>query len=291
MRSANRTVTRDQEDSLAWAAAESRYTSDQNNALPALESYLKKYPDGQFHQDAEFMRAGILGARKDSKNAASAYAALADQGAGKYLERSAQEAGRIFYFELQDYPQAEKYFGLSKSVTGNREQRLDAMRGLLRSQYQQKKWVEAESNAQELLREKSISTDDKALAGMVIAQSLGSRGKYAEAQSAYRDVVAVNKAALGAEARYRIAESYYLMQDWKNAEKAAMETINKSGSYDYWITKAYILLGDIFTKQKDWFNAKATLQSVVDNSKITELKIEAQEKLDAVVMQEKGNNK
>jgi tetratricopeptide (TPR) repeat protein len=292
MRSANRTVTRDQEDSLAWAAAESRYTSsDQNAALSSIDAYLKKYPDGQFHQDAEYMRAGIYGARKDAKNAAAAYAALADEGAGKYLERSAQEAGRIYYFDLQDYPQAEKYFSISKSVTGNREQRLDAMRGLLRSQYQQKKWTEAEGNAQELLREKSISTDDKALAGMVIAQSLGSKGKYGEAQAAYRDVVAVNKAALGAEARYRIAESYYLQQDWKNAEKAAMETINKSGSYDYWITRAYILLGDIFTKQKDWFNAKATLKSVVDNSRITDLKIEAQEKLDAVVLQEKGNNK
>ncbi len=33
-----------------------------------------------------------------------------------------------------------------------------------------------------------------------------------------------------------------------------------------WVTKAYILLGDIYFKQKDYFNAKATYQSIVNNS-------------------------
>jgi len=292
MRSANRTVTRDQEDSLAWAAAEAKYTSnDPNMALESINSYLKRYPDGQFHYEAEYMRAGIYSSKKNFPEAAAAYAALADQGAGKYLERSAHEAGRLYYFEVKDYPKAEKYFTLSKSVTGNREERLDAMRGLLRSQFQQQKWKEAEGNAQELLKEKSIGADDKSLAGMVIARSLDDQGKYAEAQTAYREVVAANKAALGAEARYRIAETYYKSQDWKNAERAAMETVNKAGSYDFWITKAYILLGDIFMKQKDWFNAKATLQSVVENSRITELKTEAQAKLDEAIRLEKGSDK
>jgi len=142
-----------------------------------------------------------------------------------------------------------------------------------------------------LLKEKSIGADDKSLAGMVIARSLDDQGRYAEAQAAYRDVVSANKAALGAEARYRIAETYFKSQDWKNAERAAMETVNKAGSYDFWITKAYILLGDIFMKEKDWFNAKATLQSVVDNSRITELKAEAQAKLDEAVRLEKGSDK
>ncbi len=38
-----------------------------------------------------------------------------------------------------------------------------------------------------------------------------------------------------------------------------------------WVTKAYILLGDVYFKQQDYFNAKATYQSVVDNAKIEEL--------------------
>ena len=77
----------------------------------------------------------------------------------------------------------------------------------------------------------------------------------------------------------------------KNAEKAAMETINKSGSYDFWITKAYILLGDVFREQKDYFNAKDTLQSVMENSRNEELKEEAKVKLELVMEEEKKNSR
>lgn len=76
-----------------------------------------------------------------------------------------------------------------------------------------------------------------------------------------------------------------------DAEKAAFEVINKSGSYDWWVTKAYILLGDVYFRQKDYFNAKATFQSVVDNSLNAELKAEAQTKLNKVTEEESRNSK
>ncbi|HEY6956043.1 MAG TPA: tetratricopeptide repeat protein, partial [Flavisolibacter sp.] len=94
-----------------------------------------------------------------------------------------------------------------------------------------------------------------------------------------------------AEARYEIANSWYLTDHMSDAEKAAFEVINKSGSYDWWVTKAYILLGDVYFKQKDYFNAKATFQSVVDNSLNAELKSEAQTKLNKVIEEEKTSSK
>ena len=38
-------------------------------------------------------------------------------------------------------------------------------------------------------------------------------------------------------------------------------------NYDYWVAKTYILLADNYVKLKDNFQAKATLQSVIDNYK------------------------
>ena len=292
LKSAGRSISHNQQDSLAYSVAENRYANnDMNGALSAFNDYLKQFPEGEFSLDAHYFRAEIYNNRKDWKNATTGYEIVADRGASKYAERASQQAGRINYFELQDYVKAEKYFTISKAVTGNREQRLDAMRGLLRSQYQLKKWNEAVSNAQELMKEKSISTDDKVLASMIQGRANQNDGKYAEAIQHYRSVVSMNTAAYGAEARYEIADCYFRLNDVKNAERAAFETINKSGSYDFWITKAYILLGEVFWKQKDYFNAKATLQSVVENSRNTELKEEAQVKLELVTEEEKKNSK
>ena len=63
------------------------------------------------------------------------------------------------------------------------------------------------------------------------------------------------------------------------------------GNNDYWIVKSYILLADIFIKQKDYFNAKATLTSVVKRTKNTELKQEASKKLAEVKTLEKHHSK
>ncbi|MFT3704758.1 MAG: tetratricopeptide repeat protein [Agriterribacter sp.] len=292
MNSVGRSVTVNEEDNLTYKAGENKYIDrDYNAALTAFSNYLTKFPDGQHALDAWFLRSEIYNQRKDWPNAAAGYGEVVDKGPSKYAEMAASQAGRIYYFELQNYPKAEVYFSKLKELAAGGENRIEGMRGLLRSQYQQKKWADAVANAQELLREKNTSVDDKVLAYMVTARSLQDKTQYTEAIQNYRNVVSINKASFAAEARYEIANCYFSLNDLKNADKAAFETINKSGSYDFWITRAYILLGDIYLKQKDYFNAKATLQSVVDNSKITELKNEANDKLQHVISEEKSNSK
>ena len=36
-------------------------------------------------------------------------------------------------------------------------------------------------------------------------------------------------------------------------------------AYEYWVVKGFILLSDIYVKEKDYFQAKATIQSIMDN--------------------------
>ncbi len=109
--------------------------------------------------------------------------------------------------------------------------------------------------------------------------------------AAFKSVATINKAAWGAEARYEIANCYFSLNNLATAEKSAMEVIKVTGSYDFWVAKAYILLGDIFMQQKDYFNAKATYQSVAANATISEIKTEAQQKLDRAIAEEKLNSK
>jgi lipopolysaccharide biosynthesis regulator YciM len=142
-----------------------------------------------------------------------------------------------------------------------------------------------------LLAEKGSGTDDKILANMAIAKSYQSNNEYEKAITNYRTVASLSKAAYGAEARYEIANCLYTQNRYKDAEKAAFEVINKSGSYELWVTKAYILLGDLYYKQKDYFNAKATYRSVMDNAKIEELRQEADLKLKQAIEEEGKQSK
>jgi TolA-binding protein len=292
MKKAGRPLSVDAEDSLTFSAAEAQYENGNVTAsLNAFNNYLQKFPEGAHTVDANFYRGEIYNSKGDWNNALSGYEAVVAEAPNKYAEKSALTAARIYFFELKNNAKAEIYYTQLKQFTTSQENKLEAMRGLLRCQYQQQKWTDAVNNAKDLLNQKGSSSDDKALANMAIAKSYQVGGQYDLAIANYKTVVAINKSALAAEARYEIANSWFAVDHLTEAEKAAFETINKSGSYDYWVTKSYILLGDIYFREKDYFNAKATFQSIVDHSINTELKTEAQIKLSKVIEEESKNSK
>ena len=291
-RQAGRPLTVSAEDSLTFAAAELQYESGNGAAaLESLNKYVQRFENGTYATNAHYYLGEIYGTKKDWNNALTNYRFVAERAPNTFAEKAVLQAARINFFELKNYAQAEKYYAQLNLISSTQESKLEAMRGLLRSQYQQQKWNDAVNNAKELLAQKGSSTDDKTLANMAIGKSAQINGQYDVAITNYKAVIGLNKAALAAEARYEIASTYLQLNRLNDAEKAAFEVINKSGSYDWWVTKAYILLGDVYLAQKDYFNAKATYQSVVENSLNAELKAEAESKLNKVTTEESKNSK
>jgi predicted negative regulator of RcsB-dependent stress response len=74
------------------------------------------------------------------------------------------------------------------------------------------------------------------------------------------------------------------MQDsLDKCRKNIMEFNNQFNNYDFWLGKTFILLSDFYIKKGDKFQAKATLNSVLENFddaeilRIAKLKLEALE--------------
>jgi TolA-binding protein len=292
MRQNGKPISENEEDSLTFRSSMMRYEArDIQGARAGFAAYLAKFPQGRYHIDANYLVAEMLISAKLNQDALPYYKAVADEAPNKYAERSTLQAARIYYFDLKDYASAEKYFTQLKTIAGEQENRLEAMRGLLRCQFKAQKWKEASANAEDLLQEKGIAADDRMMASLVVAKNHHLNNEPEAAITAYKQVIAAGKSEYAAESQYQIADILLHQNKLAEAEKAGFEVIRKMGSYDYWVTKSYILLGDVYAQQKDYFNAEATLKSVVDNATVTELKEEAQRKLDAVLEEKNKANK
>lgn len=285
-------VSATQEDQLAYEEAEVQFNNGNfDAAIQRFETYLSKFPDGKYSLEANYYKSEIYFSRKDWAKAVVGYSAVADKAPNKFGEKSLLQAARLYFFNLKDYANAEKYFGKLKDFATSEENKMEAMRGLLRCQYQLQKWPDAVANAKDLLTQKGLSTDDKVLANMAIAKSYQVHGDCTTALQYFRIAAGLTKSAYGAEARFEIADCLFKGNELKDAEKAAFEVINKSGSYEEWVTRSYLLLGDIYFAEKDYFNAKATFQSIVENAKIEELRLQAQQKLAQVATEENKSSK
>ena len=292
MRRNGKSISINEADSLTYTAAGLKYNAnDCKAAISGFKNYLTQFPNGTYVLEAHYFSSECYKAAKDFQNALLGYDYVNSLGLNRFFEKATLEAARISYFEIMDYGKAKKYFESLASGSVNEDNQLEALRGLVRCCYQVKDYEEANDAAKKLLTKKGISTDDRSIAFFVLGKSQQVNKDCTAAIASFKSCAAINKAAWGAEARYEMANCQFGMGSLALAEKSALAVIKETGSYDNWVTKSYILLGDIFMQQKDYFNAKATYESVAKNATITELKNEAQQKLDKAIEEEKSASK
>jgi predicted negative regulator of RcsB-dependent stress response len=207
------------------------------------------------------------------------FSSLADNAPNAYAERAALIAARLNYFNYQNYDLAEKYFTILLQIATQKENTTEANKGLLRCQYKAEKWVDANKIAQLIIEDKNSAIDDVEMANMTIYHQNLIAGDTSAALQIINKVIKTGSSDITAEAHYQLAYIYLLQNKLSLAEKTAFDIIKKQASYEYWVTKTYILLGDIYVAQKDSFNAIATYKSVADNATIEPLKIVAAQKL------------
>ena len=70
---------------------------------------------------------------------------------------------------------------------------------------------------------------------------------------------------LSAEALYHRASILITQLDLDSARSDIYKLNDDFSAYEYWVVKGFILLSDIFISEKDYFQAKATIQSIMDN--------------------------
>jgi len=278
-------------DSTYYSAAESQFASSKwDKAVETFTTYLQQYPRGIFTLKAHYYRAESNYQLKKYPEALADYDAVLQYQWNDFSENSALRAATIAY-DLKNDSAALGYYLKLRSSSMNQDKLLKAYNGLVKTNYNLKKYPETILYADTLLVFPGL--DDITLGETMLlkAKSLQASGKQDEAINIYNQLDNVKFGMNAAEARYQVTDIYFQQGKLKEAETAANNNIRQSAGYDYWIIKTYLLLADILTKEKDYFNAKATLQSIVKNSKIPALKEEAAKKLDQVKKLEKKQSK
>ena len=269
-----------EQDSLIYRAAMIQY-EDRNytNASIGLKKYYASYPTGKYSIDALHLLAEMAYTSEQFDSAALYFSKIANIAPNKYAERASIVAARLNYFNLKDFKAAEQYFKIALEYATQQEQKNEAIKGLLRCQYKTENWAEASKTAALILADKNSASDDVLMSNMAMYQQAIVQLDTIKAITILNTVLKSNSSVYTAEAHYNLALIYFQQQKFNLAEKTAFDVVKKQASYEYWVTKTYILLGDIYVAQNDQFNAIATYKSVAENATIQSLQQIALDKL------------
>jgi FimV-like protein len=86
------------------------------------------------------------------------------------------------------------------------------------------------------------------------------------AETEFKRILTNGKDETGAEAKFWLCEMLYRQKKYKEAKDGILELNKQFADYEKWRVRAFILLADVYIGLNDPDQAKATLQSVIDNS-------------------------
>jgi TolA-binding protein len=264
-------------------ASETKYMNgDCEKATKGFNNYIQQFPTGYFVTNAYFYKAECDNKNNNSDDAIKEYSFVAGVPQNKFSESALLHLADICY-KLKRYDSAANYYNRLEGNSEFKTNIIEARTMEMRCYWKAGKYSNAIKAANVLIATEKVSNEALAEAHITVARSALAIDSIPLAQTEFEFTFKQSPASeYGAESKYNIAYIYFKLKDYKQSEKTVFEVINQVPSYDYWIAKSFILLADIYVVNGNTVQAKATLQSIIDNYEGSDLVTIAHQKLNAI---------
>jgi TolA-binding protein len=207
-----------------------------------------------------------------------------------FTEKSLLRAAQTYYQRKKYQRSVDLYVELERTAE-YKSNILAARIGTMRGYFLMKEYPLATEAARAVISSEKVESEILAEAHYIIAKSAFETDDYNLALAEFRATESLTRSEIGAASLYYVAYVQYLRSEHDSSERSIFKLASRSPSYDYWVAKGFILLADNYVQMDNAFQAKATLQSIIDNSGDEELVNIAKEKLEKIVEEESLSQK
>jgi tetratricopeptide (TPR) repeat protein len=277
-------------DSARYQIAENHYMNGNcEEAVKNFTHYLERDSLGVFELNARFYRAECEYKSEYLNEALLDYQFVLDKAVNKFTETALQRAAKLRYGLGQYNESKETYLRLLS--TAEQAENIDlAQYMLVKLSAQLEDYENVIKYGQAVMKQPKAATYIQEEVGMLMAMAYQKQDDYNRAFDLYLEL-SDSQTEYGAQAKYEVAFIEYLRGNYDSCETWVLRLINHVPAYDYWIAKGFLLLADKYVVENDFFQAKYSLQSVIDNYEGEELREIAQSKLQVILNREATERK
>lgn len=280
-------ISLDEQDSISYFSAEAQYINEHFEASKELfDHYLIEFENGFFQLNAHFYRGQCLFRSKAFEKALVDYEFVLKKTKNKFTETSLYNAAYIYDFVLKNPNDAIKTYEPLVLESDFQEHQLTALNGLVRNYFLLKNYDKVIQYANETMLHSHANETHKETALLYKGKSLLALDSLESALIPLQKVAKKSQNEAAIDSRYHIALIRYKKEEYDTSLAQCFYIINNLPSYEFWVAKTFILLADNYYQLDNSFQAKATLQSIIDYYDGDELKRIAQAKLDHIILNE-----
>ncbi|PKR81451.1 hypothetical protein CW751_05195 [Brumimicrobium salinarum] len=286
-------ISEDDEEAFFYETASELYMNENyEEAIPEINKYLKRYPNGRFSVQLLSYLADIYYQADDENMAITYYENIINRPNSAYTEEALIRASKLLYNSGQ-YSRALPHYEQLEKLSSKAQIIFNTRVGLMRTNYLLENYQQASVAAKKVLQDELLDDEVVRVEGNYIAgMSLFKIQNYNESLTYLRWTADHTGKVRGTEALYTLTKSYYFLEDYSKAEKLHNELLKRKPAYDFWIAKSLILQAQVFMVTDDLFQAEKTIDLVISNYPVADDGvIQEAEKVKAELMQLKNTPK
>lgn len=269
-------------DSLAFAAAKSVYF-DGNKVIATskLKNYLESFENGYNRTEALYYLSDCHIKAEDYDAAMSTLEELLSHGNNTYTERALTIYAPMA-LDLEKYDKSAAAYRRLYDMSADANKRVMAADGYVEATLFVDDVAKIKSMADDIISMSDVSAWARRSSTLAKANILSGEGEQEQALKLYAQLAEDRTTIEGAEAYYYLVQDKFNKGEYAAAEQMVYD-LGKCGSM-YWQAKCFIVLGDVFVKMDNSFQARATYQSIVDGYVIKDDGIvdEAQQRINSL---------
>ena len=266
-------------EKIRFEAAETNYRALENElAATKFDRFLKNYPNSSYKNQAIYYLADSYYELKKYDSSAYYYEQVKTSGTKDNYEKSLIKLSKM-YLDLAQYEKAKTNAEQLLSVATNRRKQADALTVLVNATYHLNSLDSTMMYANRVLNDPSIPGYVKTEARLFAAKVSYQRDSLDQAIDEFLHIVNTSADEFGAEANYYVGKILHDQKKYRQSIEVLYEMNKNFPSYQKWVGKSYLLIAENDIELNELFQAKAILQSLVDNSPVKEVVQQAKAKL------------
>lgn len=251
-------------DSLSFAAAQGFYLQNRTqDASRSLRSYIKSFPRGAYLGDALYALSDCYRQLGNPREELHTLCLLDSLGSSLHTDQILERIGTLAHEQKAYSTSADVWQRLSESGATQKE-RQQALENYVEVSLEQGDRAAILAMAAHTAAHPDATSWALRKSRHAQASLLWKEGKRQEALALYEMLSHEVRTAEGGEAMYRRIEALFSEEKLSECEALIFRFAEMPSPHNYWLAKAYLLLGDLYRKQGDNFQARATYQSVAD---------------------------
>ena len=254
-----------EQDNVTFQAANGLFARNEYAAtVEAVNAYFDKFQKPIQEKYARFIRAESLWRTGKLNEALHDYNITLNDWTSPYTERALVSVSNL-YLQQKKYNEAVaslKKLELTAEYINNYG---FAVTNLMISYFNMDDNDEAIKYANFVKNYEKSSGEQKATASLYAGKAYLNKGDLENAKKEFTQASTSSQTVIGAEAKYRLGVIQYNQKAIKTAQATAFDLIKNMPSHEYWVAKSFILLADTYVALKDDFQAKSTLESIIEN--------------------------